>query len=93
MGPFIVTGLDPMSLTIAVRMNGKLVSEYDTGKMLFSAQRYIAEITKYMTLWPGDVLWLGTDNATLPDLQNGDLCEILQKDVGVLSNPVKRAPA
>jgi 2-keto-4-pentenoate hydratase/2-oxohepta-3-ene-1,7-dioic acid hydratase in catechol pathway len=93
MGPFIVTGLDPMSLTIAVRVNGKIVSEYGTDKMLFSAQRYLSEITKYMTLWPGDVLWLGTDNATLPDLQDGDLCEIQQKDIGVLSNRVKRASA
>lgn len=91
MGPFIVTGLDPMKLTISVRMNGKVVSEYGTDKMLFSAQHYLSEITKYMTLWPGDVLWLGTDNATLPDLQNGDLCEIQQKDIGVLANPVKRA--
>ena len=37
-----------------------------------------------MTLWPGDVIWLGTDNATLPDLKHGDVCEIVQKDIGVL---------
>ena len=93
MGPFIATGLDPMDLTISIRVNGKVVSEYSTAKMLFSAQHYIAEISKYMTLWPGDVLWLGTDNATVPDLQDGVLCEIEQKDIGVLSNPVKRAKA
>lgn len=91
MGPFIVTGLDPMNLDIAIKIDGKVVSEYSTSKMLFSAQRYLAEISKYMTLWPGDVLWLGTDGATLPDLEDGMLCEILQKDIGVLSNPVKRA--
>ena len=61
--------------------------------MLFSAQHYIAEISKYMTLWPGDVIWLGTDNATLPDLKHGDVCEIVQKDIGVLRNPVARAGA
>jgi len=93
MGPFIVTGLDPMNLTISIRINGKVVSEYATAKMLFSAQHYLVEISKYMTLWPGDVLWLGTDNATVPDLQDGMLCEIAQKDIGVLSNPVKRGRA
>ena len=93
MGPFIVPGLDPMNLTISVRVNGETVSEYSTSKMLFSAPHYIAQITKYMTLWPGDVVWLGTDNATLPDLKHGDVCEIVQKDIGVLRNPVVRATA
>lgn len=91
MGPFIVTGLDPMNLTIAIKIDGKVVSEYSTAKMLFSAQRYLAEISRYMTLWPGDVLWLGTDGATIPDLDDGMLCEIVQKDIGVLANPVRRA--
>jgi len=93
LGPFIATGLDPMNLTIAIKIDGKVVSEYSTAKMLFSAQRYLAEISKYMTLWPGDVLWLGTDCATIPDLADGMLCEIVQKDIGVLANPVRRARA
>ena len=93
MGPFIATGLDPMKLTVGIRVNGKTVSEYDTGKMLFSAQHYISQISKYMTLQPGDVVWLGTDNATEPDLKDGDTVEIFQKDIGVLRNPVRRASA
>jgi len=93
MGPFIVTGLDPMNLAISIRVNGKTASEYTTDKMLFSAQHYISQISKYMTLWPGDVVWLGTDGATEPALKDGDTVEIVQKDIGVLSNPVKRARA
>jgi 2-keto-4-pentenoate hydratase/2-oxohepta-3-ene-1,7-dioic acid hydratase in catechol pathway len=91
MGPFIVSGLDPMKLTVSIRVNGKTVSEYGTDKMLFSAQHYISQISSYMTLYPGDVVWLGTDNATEPPLKDGDTVEIIQKDIGVLSNPVKRA--
>jgi 2-keto-4-pentenoate hydratase/2-oxohepta-3-ene-1,7-dioic acid hydratase in catechol pathway len=93
MGPFIVTGLDPMNLTITIKVNGETVSEYSTSKMIFSAQHYIAQITKYMALLPGDVLWLGTDNATIPDLKHGDVCEIIQKDIGILRNPVVHAAA
>jgi 2-keto-4-pentenoate hydratase/2-oxohepta-3-ene-1,7-dioic acid hydratase in catechol pathway len=93
MGPFIATGLDPMKLTVAIKVNGATAAEYDTGKMLFSAQHYIAEITKYMTLQPGDVIWLGTDGATEPDLKDGDTVEITQKDIGTLRNPVRRARA
>lgn len=91
MGPFIATGLDPMRLTVTIKVNGAVASEYDTGKMLFSAQHYISQISKYMTLQPGDVVWLGTDGATEPDLKNGDVVEIIQKDIGVLRNPVVRA--
>lgn len=93
MGPFIVTGLDPMNLDIEIRIDGQRVAGYNTSKMLFSAQRYIAEITKYMTLHPGDVIWLGTDDATEPNLADGQVCEIVQEQIGVLRNPVVREKA
>jgi 2-keto-4-pentenoate hydratase/2-oxohepta-3-ene-1,7-dioic acid hydratase in catechol pathway len=93
MGPFIATGLDPMKLTVTIKVNGVTAAEYDTGKMLFSAQHYIAQISKYMTLQPGDVVWLGTDGATEPDLKDGDVVEVIQKDIGVLRSPVRRARA
>lgn len=91
MGPFIVTGIDPTDLTISIKVNGTTASEYSTSRMLFSAQHYISQISKYMTLWPGDVVWLGTDNATEPPLNDGDRVEIVQKQIGVLGNPVVRA--
>ena len=93
MGPFIATGLDPMKLTVAIKVNGVTAAEYGTDKMLFSAQHYISQISRYMTLWPGDVIWLGTDGATEPDLKDGDTVEIIQKDIGTLRNPVRRARA
>ncbi len=93
MGPFIATGLDPLALTIKVNLDGKEVSSYTTDKMIFPAQHYIAKITQYTTLWPGDVLWLGVDNATIPDLQDGMVCDVIQDDIGVLRNPVARAKA
>jgi len=93
MGPFIATGLDPMNLTVAIRVNGAAATEYSTRKMLFSAQHFIAKITQYMTLHPGDVIWLGTDNATEPDLKGGDVVEICCDPIGVLRNPVVRATA
>src|SRR5690606_25070524 len=91
MGPFITTGLDPMNLDVEIHINGKRVAGYNTSKMIFSAQHYIANITRYMTLHPGDVIWLGTDDATEPDLKDGDVCEIIQKDIGTLRSPVKQA--
>jgi len=93
MGPFIATGIDPMKLAVAIKVNGATAAEYGTDKMLFSAQHYISQISKYMTLQPGDVVWLGTDGATEPSLKDGDTVEISQKEIGVLRSPVIRAKA
>jgi len=91
MGPYIVTDLDPGNLEIAIRVNGVEAARYSTAKALFSCQHFIARITRYMTLHPGDVIWLGTDGATEPDLAAGDVVEIEQAAIGVLRSPVVRA--
>lgn len=93
MGPFIETSIDPMNVEIITRIDGKEVSRYSTHKMIFSLQHYIARITQYTTLLPGDVIWTGVDNATVPDLEEGMVCDIVQEKIGVLSNPVVRAKA
>ena len=40
-----------------------------------------------MTLYPGDVLWMGTEGAT-ENMKDGDVIEIEVSDIGVLRNPV-----
>jgi len=90
MGPYVVDGIDPMALTIGVRINGKVASEYSTSKMLFSLQHYIARMTEFVTLYPGDVIWLGCDGPTVPELQPDDLVEVYCDQIGVLSNRVVR---
>lgn len=90
MGPVVVDGIDPMAQTIAVRINGRTVSEYSTSAMLFSAAHWIARISRYNTLYPGDVLWLGCDGTTLPPLQPGDLVEVVNEAIGVLANRIRK---
>jgi 2-keto-4-pentenoate hydratase/2-oxohepta-3-ene-1,7-dioic acid hydratase in catechol pathway len=90
MGPAVVPDLDPMAQTIAVRINGHTVSEYSTANMIFSLQQFIARMTRYVTLYPGDVIWLGCDGSTLPALQPGDVVEVVNDAIGVLSNRVVR---
>ena len=93
MGPFVVSGIDPMAQTISVRINGKTVSEYSTAGMLFSIAHYIARMTRFVTLHPGDVIWMGCDGPTLPSLEPGDLIEVVNDAIGVLSNRVVRENA
>jgi len=88
MGPVVVSGIDPMAQTIAVRINGKTVSEYNTRDMIFSLQQFITRMTGYVTLHPGDVIWLGCDGPTVPALVEGDLVEVVNDAIGVLSNRV-----
>ncbi|MES2534776.1 MAG: fumarylacetoacetate hydrolase family protein [Pseudomonadota bacterium] len=90
MGPWVVSGIDPMAQTISVRVNGKTVSSYSTSKMIFSLAHYIARMTQFVTLHPGDVLWMGCDGPTLPALQAGDVVEVVNDAIGVLSNRVTR---
>ena len=91
MGPVVVSGIDPMDQVITVRVNGKEASSYSTRGAIFSLQHYIARMTAYVTLWPGDVIWLGCDGATLPALEPGDLVEVANDAIGVLANRVVRA--
>lgn len=91
MGPAVVDGIDPMSQQITVRVNGKVASTYNTRGAIFSLQHYIARMTAYLTLWPGDVIWLGCDGPTLPALEAGDLVEVVNDAIGVLANRVVEA--
>ena len=43
-------------------------------------------MTRYLTLYPGDVLWMGTDG-TSPDLSPGDVVEIDITGIGTPRNP------
>jgi 2-keto-4-pentenoate hydratase/2-oxohepta-3-ene-1,7-dioic acid hydratase in catechol pathway len=90
MGPVVVSGIDPMKQEIAVRVNGKPATSYNTSGAIYSLQHYIAHMSSYLTLWPGDVIWLGCDGPTLPDLHPGDLVEVVNDAIGVLANRVTR---
>jgi 2-keto-4-pentenoate hydratase/2-oxohepta-3-ene-1,7-dioic acid hydratase in catechol pathway len=90
MGPAIVGGINPMAQTIEVRINGRTVSSYSTSQMIFSVQHFLARMSRYLTLHPGDVVWFGCDGPTVPALQPGDLVEVANDAIGVLANRVVR---
>jgi len=93
MGPAIVDGIDPMAQTIEVRINGRTVSSYSTRDMIFGVAHFISRMSRYLTLYPGDVIWFGCDGPTLPALEPGDLVEVANDSIGVLANRVSRAVA
>jgi 2-keto-4-pentenoate hydratase/2-oxohepta-3-ene-1,7-dioic acid hydratase in catechol pathway len=85
MGPWIETQVDLGALETRVRVNGKETTRFRTNDMLFGVATYISTISRYVTLYPGDVIWMGTDG-TSPDLKAGDEVEVEITGIGTLRN-------
>jgi len=88
MGPWIETDVDALAQTTTLRVNGEERAKFLTGDMVFDPFDHIVEITRHITLHPGDVLWMGAE-ATC-QLEPGDTVEVEISGIGVLSNPVER---
>jgi 2-keto-4-pentenoate hydratase/2-oxohepta-3-ene-1,7-dioic acid hydratase in catechol pathway len=85
MGPWIETAADVESMETVVRLNGKESTRFHTSDMLFGIDRFISTMSRYLTLYPGDVLWMGTDGHS-PDLQDGDVVDVSITGLGTLTN-------
>lgn len=86
MGPWIETDVEPLAQTTTMRVDGNLRATFPTGAMIFDPYAYIVETTKYITMNPGDVLWMGADATCRID--PGNVIDIAISGIGVLSNPV-----
>jgi len=89
MGPWIETNVKLDDLVTKVRLNGKELIAFSTNSMIFGVVDFLVMMTRYLTLYPGDVLWMGTEGATA-NMKHGDVCEIEIKGIGTLRNPVVR---
>jgi 2-keto-4-pentenoate hydratase/2-oxohepta-3-ene-1,7-dioic acid hydratase in catechol pathway len=97
MGPVIVTAdeiPDPQSLAMRLAVNGAVKQEDTTAHMLFDVAAIIAEISRILTLEPGDIIATGTPAGvgfarTPPEfLQPGDLMETTLEGIGTLYNRI-----
>ena len=97
-GPALVTTdevPDPQALTIQPRLNGQVVQESHTERMIFGVARLIAYASTFTLLNPGDVIATGTPSGVGDKrepplyLKAGDVVEVELGRVGVLCNLVK----
>lgn len=97
LGPWIVTPDevgDAQTLRIALHRNGVLKQSATTADMIFPIPRLIAELSKGMTLLPGDVIATGTPEGVgfarnPPEfLANGDIVRIEIERIGTLENTI-----
>lgn len=100
-GPWIATLdelTDPHDLAITCSHQGRVVTKDNTGNLTNHTADVIAFVSSYQSLYPGDVLALGTalqaDSAQGGAIQNIDLnklggpIEVTISGIGSLSNPV-----
>ncbi len=92
MGPWIETDLRLDDLLTRIRLNGRQLIEFRTNDMVFGVVDYLVAMTRYLTLYPGDMIWMGTEGETA-DMKHGDVCEVEITGIGTLRNPVVREGA
>ncbi|HXN87492.1 MAG TPA: fumarylacetoacetate hydrolase family protein [Candidatus Binataceae bacterium] len=91
-GPGIVRGVDVRKSTLRTYINGKMVQEGAISEMLFPIDYIIADLSRFITLLPGDVILSGTPKNSRP-MNPGELVEVEVTELGRLSNRVAEAPA
>ena len=62
-GPWMVTAdeiADPQKLAMWLDVNGQRRQNGSTGTMIFGVAELVAYVSRFMTLWPGDLITTGT---------------------------------
>ncbi|NLY73744.1 MAG: fumarylacetoacetate hydrolase family protein [Firmicutes bacterium] len=97
LGPYIVTKdevSDPHNLKIGLELNGRMMQDSSTDKLIFNIPRLIAFLSQLFTLEAGDIVATGTPSGVgftrQPPvfLKPGDVVKVIVEQVGELVNPV-----
>ncbi len=95
-GPCLVPAemLDPNRLDISSVVNGELRQNSNTADMVFSVQQIISDLSRHLTLQPGDLIFTGTPQGVMQGypadrknwLKPGDQVDVIIQNIGTLSN-------
>lgn len=95
LGPYIVTAdeiPDPHNLNISLKINGELRQNGNTDDFIFNIPYVISDLSKGMTLYPGDIIMTGTPSGIGAGmnppvfLKKGDVIESIVEGIGTLRN-------
>jgi 5-oxopent-3-ene-1,2,5-tricarboxylate decarboxylase / 2-hydroxyhepta-2,4-diene-1,7-dioate isomerase len=89
LGPALVpaAAFDPTDFTLRTYVNGEVVQETTADDLLFGVAYQLADVSRLITLEPGDVLLTGTPANSRP-MNVGDVVEVEISGLGRLSNTV-----
>ncbi|MCP5155602.1 MAG: fumarylacetoacetate hydrolase family protein [Ectothiorhodospiraceae bacterium] len=85
MGPWIETDVALETLRTRVRVNGVERIAFPTNDMIFGVVDFLVAMSRYLTLHPRDVVWMGTEGKS-PNLVDGDVVEVEIEPIGTLRN-------
>lgn len=88
-GPELVPAaeFDPTDFTLRTRLNGEVVQEATAADLLFSVAYQLADLSRAITLEPGDVLLTGTPANSRP-MSPGDVVEVEIEGMAPLRNTI-----
>jgi 2-keto-4-pentenoate hydratase/2-oxohepta-3-ene-1,7-dioic acid hydratase in catechol pathway len=84
-GPVIATDLDWRQLRIRTLVDGIELQNYPAADMILSPPRIVSQLSREMTLMPGDVIACGT-SLGVKTLRPGSTVEVVIDGIGVLRN-------
>lgn len=87
LGPGILPKLDSSNLQISLSCNGEIRQQSSTKQLIFPVPRLVEEVSKVMTLKPGDVILTGTP-AGVGEIKPGDEVMVAIEGIGSLRCPV-----
>ena len=95
-GPCVVTAdsIDGGNLDISCVVNGQVRQHSNTNDLIFPIPQLIADLSRHMTLLPGDIIFTGTPSGVIHGipadqrvwLKAGDKVDIVIEGIGTLSN-------
>ncbi len=85
--PALAAGLDLGNLTVRTRLNGEIVQEGSSSELIFPFELLVADLSRFMTLEPGDVILTGTPANSRP-CAPGDVVEVEVEGVGSVRNEI-----
>lgn len=87
-GSVIATGIDFNNVLLTTKLNGKIVQQENTRFMIHKPAKVVSYLSRYFTLMPGDLIYMGTPGRTQA-LSNGDKVSVTIENVGSVENTIQ----
>ena len=90
LGPAIVSGVDTSALPMTNTINGTVMQQSATDKRILGDAEVVSFLSRFFTLFPGDVILTGTPaNAESSVIAGGEVVEVSIDGIGTLTNTVR----
>jgi len=85
----ITGGVDYNNVLLTTKLNGQIVQQESTRNMIHKPAKVVSYLSRYFTLMPGDLVFMGTPGRTKA-LSNGDIVSVEIEKVGKVENTIRQ---